>query len=651
MNHYLDKARSYLATVVALYRRMWKNPPTDAAAGSILQRVFQGLIEFNLRPAPFWSFGLKALLVTVIAIALHAWSNTDYSHLSVIATTLCSLLLLTGLRHITLPRQAPPIQLYGDRIVLPTRPGARRLISVPLADLLTLDILGHAARRALVLATRNRLFVFPTTCFVDSDGLQRLVNVLQARIMASPEGTQHAERLHQRRQLTDQMKGRRPVATYTLLTALVVVYFLEQIFAVLDTPFGLIDMGANAPILVQQGQWFRLVSANFLHGNATHLLLNGLALFVLGSLLERFLGRERLLLLFCLSALGGATASALTTTAALSVGSSTALFGMLGGLAYLNLRFHPYLPIGVFQPRRWWFVIIGINVALPVFMPQIDVAAHLGGFAAGLLTMYCLYPRSGREALAIPPSARITRWSTAMVLVFALGLAWAGMNFIHPSPIDKNRIADSFIRIPSQHPQILNNLAWEVAARPDPSEMELEIAYRAAARAVARQPDTVEYLDTLATLEYRVGRFDAAIAAERLVLARDDSAFFATQLGRFLRAKERREGTSVYGPVTPADIQLDFDLEKTPEPTITVEFQDSFAPGLVVYAQVTHGDQLLGLLELIAGPNHPLAVEFSGLSQSDLGSVPDGNPDLHYPIGCDWLQLRARRLDLALLAN
>src|SRR5690606_4193606 len=100
----------------------------------------------------------------------------------------------------------------------------------------------------------------------------------------------------------------------------------------------LVAFGANAPALVTAGEWYRLLSANFLHVGWLHLYMNGIGLFVLGMLLERLVGPWRFVFVFLTSAAAGAAASLLVSDAALSVGASTAVFGLLGAYALINWR-------------------------------------------------------------------------------------------------------------------------------------------------------------------------------------------------------------------------------------------------------------------------------------------------------------------------
>ena len=138
---------------------------------------------------------------------------------------------------------------------------------------------------------------------------------------------------------------------------------------------------------VWRGDYWRLFSGPFLHGDVTHLLVNMMALYFLGPLLEAVLGRSRYIALYLGSALGGALASALFTKG-LSVGASGAIWGLLGGCYALSLRPQGFLPSHVaprFRSRLRGPLLINVGIS---FVPGIDMAAHFGGGAVGFILIF-----------------------------------------------------------------------------------------------------------------------------------------------------------------------------------------------------------------------------------------------------------------------
>jgi membrane associated rhomboid family serine protease len=153
---------------------------------------------------------------------------------------------------------------------------------------------------------------------------------------------------------------------------------------------------AQWPVLVQVGQWWRLLSAAFLHVGPLHLVLNMLALLVFGSELERALGRWRFIGVYLISVVGGAAAIQLFGEPGRPVaGASTAIYGLLGALGVLMLSRR--------QDIRGLLTLLAINVLIS-FLPGVSLLGHLGGLiagaaAAGLLVLTRQRPRMQLGAL------------------------------------------------------------------------------------------------------------------------------------------------------------------------------------------------------------------------------------------------------------
>jgi membrane associated rhomboid family serine protease len=162
------------------------------------------------------------------------------------------------------------------------------------------------------------------------------------------------------------------------------------------------------PPLVDAGQWWRLVTAAFLHVGPLHLVLNMLALLVFGTELEGLLGRWRYLALYFVSVLGGATAVQLFSDAPVA-GASTAIWGLMGGLGVLLLARR--------QDLRGIVTLLALNVLISVLVPGISLVGHLGGLVAGALVTGVLVVGRRRPALQIAGVAVLA----VVLLVVAVG--------------------------------------------------------------------------------------------------------------------------------------------------------------------------------------------------------------------------------------
>jgi rhomboid protease GluP len=151
--------------------------------------------------------------------------------------------------------------------------------------------------------------------------------------------------------------------------------------------------GGNQPAFVRDGQWFRLVTANYLHGGVAHLAMNLLSLWSVGRALERMLGRRALLSLFLFAGLTGALASTVFAGAAsprFSVGASTSLFGLVGALAVTQLRYRHVTPAHLLPSGDFWRNTLFMNALLVFAAPNIDHMGHLGGAVGGAALTWVL---------------------------------------------------------------------------------------------------------------------------------------------------------------------------------------------------------------------------------------------------------------------
>jgi len=157
------------------------------------------------------------------------------------------------------------------------------------------------------------------------------------------------------------------------------------------------------------GEWWRVFTAAFLHIGPVHLVMNMLGLLIFGSELERQLGRLRFLALYLLSALGGAAAIQLFGDPRVPVaGASTAIYGLLGGLAVLMLHNR--------QDLRGLLTLLAINVFIS-FLPGVSLLGHLGGLVAGALTAAILVLTRRRVPLQVGALGALA------VVLLALALA------------------------------------------------------------------------------------------------------------------------------------------------------------------------------------------------------------------------------------
>jgi membrane associated rhomboid family serine protease len=139
---------------------------------------------------------------------------------------------------------------------------------------------------------------------------------------------------------------------------------------------------------IADGEYWRLITAAFLHYGPFHLLLNMLGLYWFGSLLEQRIGSGRFLLIYLVSGLAGSAGALVVSPMNPTVGASGAIFGILGAGFVLE------------QQRDYVFGgsalgVIVANLVLTIFWPGISIGGHIGGLIGGAASMFAL-SRFGR---------------------------------------------------------------------------------------------------------------------------------------------------------------------------------------------------------------------------------------------------------------
>jgi len=146
--------------------------------------------------------------------------------------------------------------------------------------------------------------------------------------------------------------------------------------------YTLLYFGAKLRNLIFAGQWWRLLTAGYLHGGLIHFLLNAWALLDLGPLIEHIYGTRRWIIIYTSATAGGFLASALWSPS-LSIGASAGIFGLIGAMIAYGVHSRSALAQDL-KSHGIRMVIYGLVIGILGWFP-IDNAAHLGGAAGGFL--------------------------------------------------------------------------------------------------------------------------------------------------------------------------------------------------------------------------------------------------------------------------
>ena len=172
--------------------------------------------------------------------------------------------------------------------------------------------------------------------------------------------------------------------------------------------FGAKFLGGMGLPGIRTGQWWRLVTAGFLHGGILHILMNAWVLFDLGARVEDIYGGARLFLYYFVSTVFGFYASSWWSPA-MSVGASAGIFGLIGAMIAYGVRYHSSFDRSMYIRWAVYGFLFGL---LPGF--RVDNAAHLGGLASGFVIAYV----SGTPRITNPLGERL--WQAAAVLSILL---------------------------------------------------------------------------------------------------------------------------------------------------------------------------------------------------------------------------------------
>lgn len=175
---------------------------------------------------------------------------------------------------------------------------------------------------------------------------------------------------------------RPPVLAMFLLAINAGVFVLEIAFGGSRDPAVLVRMGAMVPILVADGQYWRLLASMFLHVGVLHLMFNAFGLYIFGSLIESALGRIRFVAIYFLAGVFASAASfALGSPLRVAAGASGAIFGLLGAWLAYNWRRRE---TGLAQANiKGALMLVGLNLLLGFSVPGIDNTAHIAGLLGG----------------------------------------------------------------------------------------------------------------------------------------------------------------------------------------------------------------------------------------------------------------------------
>lgn len=182
------------------------------------------------------------------------------------------------------------------------------------------------------------------------------------------------------------------VLAWCLVAANVGLWIALEILGGGESRRAMVTLGAKVNSLIDRGEYWRLLTAVFLHFSLTHLVFNAVAIMSFGRLAEVVYGHTRFLAIYLLSGIAGTTASYAFTRGP-SAGASGALFGIGAALVVFYARNRRLAGSSGRSQLMGYAFLLGVNVLFGFVQPGIDNWGHLGGLAMGLILGFFLTPR------------------------------------------------------------------------------------------------------------------------------------------------------------------------------------------------------------------------------------------------------------------
>jgi membrane associated rhomboid family serine protease len=240
---------------------------------------------------------------------------------------------------------------------------------------------------------------------------------------STPVGMRCPECARQRtRTRTIRSGSDEPTLTYVLIAINVLVALGALLGGASATGGGLggsalLQDGSVSRAAIENGDYWRLVTAGFLHAGFFHLLFNMLSLYILGGILEPAIGRLRFGLIYFVSLLAGSFGALLLEPTLPTVGASGAIFGLMAATAVvMRNRGMSIMESGL----GIWII---LNFVITFGVSNISVGGHIGGFIGGGLAAIVMFELGDRARLPETALALVCAGMGAVAVAGAIAVS------------------------------------------------------------------------------------------------------------------------------------------------------------------------------------------------------------------------------------
>ncbi|WP_174613806.1 rhomboid family intramembrane serine protease [Virgibacillus ihumii] len=239
--------------------------------------------------------------------------------------------------------------------------------------------------------------------------IEEQVNFYKARLKARYQNRKQEDQ--------DVFSRGKPLFTYILLVINILIFMMLELNGGSTNTKTLIEFGAKYnPAIIENNEWWRIITSMFLHIGPVHLFMNMLAVYFLGVAVERIYGSWRFIFIYFLSGIGGGLASFAFTTH-VSAGASGALFGLFGALLFFGL-----IHKRIFNQTmgKNLLIIIVINIVFGFTVPSVDMGAHIGGLITGFVASAIVHLPANRKLLVQLPAFILYAVIIFLLIIFGV---------------------------------------------------------------------------------------------------------------------------------------------------------------------------------------------------------------------------------------
>jgi len=255
-----------------------------------------------------------------------------------------------------------------------------------------------------------------------SDIVKKMFPDLSKKMVYSEDGVELFAKItndineHNRRdadKIEDVFKDKGPYITYILMAINILLYILPILLGYYNEIVTNFCMHGPS---IRSGEYYRLITSCFLHGNIIHLFFNMYALYVIGSQIENYFGRIKYLIIFFVSGVIGNLFSMIFNGNIPSLGASGAIFGLMGALLYFGYHYRVYLGSVL---KNQLIPIILLNLGLGFILSGVDNFAHIGGLIGGVMITSSLGVKNKSTTFEKVNGTIITLIFTAIIIYIA----------------------------------------------------------------------------------------------------------------------------------------------------------------------------------------------------------------------------------------